>query len=85
MLFAAVHESDCGTSRTLGDVRLESAKRAKTDIDQVAVAILLLARSNDRNGSTLLAAQAYSRVTRLWLDTIEPWTTGTARVAPRSG
>jgi hypothetical protein len=27
-----------GTSRTPGDVRLESAKRAKADIEQVAVA-----------------------------------------------
>jgi hypothetical protein len=30
--------SPFGTSRTSGDVRLESAKRAKADIDQVAVA-----------------------------------------------
>ena len=32
-LFAAVHESGFGTSRTSGDVRLESAKWAKADID----------------------------------------------------
>jgi hypothetical protein len=32
-MFAALHESGYGTSRTSGDVRLESAKRAKADID----------------------------------------------------
>jgi len=31
-LFAAVHESPCGTFRTSRDVRLESAMRAKADI-----------------------------------------------------
>jgi len=36
-LFAAVHESEFGTSRTSRNVRLESAKWAKADIDQVAV------------------------------------------------
>jgi len=36
-LFAAVHESALGTSRTSGDVRLESANWVKADIDQVAV------------------------------------------------
>jgi hypothetical protein len=35
-VFAALHESGCGTSRTSGDVRLESAKWGKADIDQVA-------------------------------------------------
>ena len=37
MSFAALHESVVGTSRTSGDVRLESAKWGKADIDQVAV------------------------------------------------
>jgi len=37
MIFAAVRESGCSTSRTSGDVRPESAKWAKADIDQVAV------------------------------------------------
>jgi hypothetical protein len=32
--FAAAHESGCGTSRTWRDVRPESAKPAKADIDQ---------------------------------------------------
>jgi hypothetical protein len=32
----AVHESGCGTSQTSRDVRLESAKWAKADIDQVS-------------------------------------------------
>jgi hypothetical protein len=31
--FAALHMSACGTSRTSRDVRLESAKGAKADID----------------------------------------------------
>ena len=35
--FAAQHMSLNGTSRTSGDVRLESAKWTKADIDQVAV------------------------------------------------
>jgi hypothetical protein len=35
--FAAVHESRCGTSRASRDVRLESAKWEKADIDQVAI------------------------------------------------
>ena len=34
MLFAAVHESEIGTSRTFRDVRLESVKRPKADIDE---------------------------------------------------
>jgi hypothetical protein len=37
MLFATLHESVPGTSRTARDVRLESAKWAKADIDQIAV------------------------------------------------
>jgi hypothetical protein len=36
MRFAALHMSVVGTSRTSRDVRLESAKWAKADIDQVA-------------------------------------------------
>jgi hypothetical protein len=36
--FVAMHESPIGTSRTSGDVRLESAKWTKADIDQVVVA-----------------------------------------------
>jgi hypothetical protein len=35
--FAAVHESGCGTSRTSGDVRFESAKRSKADIEHAAL------------------------------------------------
>jgi hypothetical protein len=35
MQFAAVHESQSGPSRTSSDVRPESAKWAKPDIDQV--------------------------------------------------
>jgi hypothetical protein len=37
VLFAAVHESGVGTSRSSGDVRPEPARWAKPDIDQVAV------------------------------------------------
>ena len=33
MLFAAVHESAAGTSRTSRDVRVESAKWTKADIE----------------------------------------------------
>src|SRR5262245_45784959 len=40
----AVHESVPGTSRTPRDVRLESAKWGKADIDQVAVTNLGSAR-----------------------------------------
>jgi hypothetical protein len=32
MLFAAVHESGCGTKRTWPDVRLESAFGAKAEV-----------------------------------------------------
>src|SRR5262249_2695452 len=35
-LFAAVHESALGTSRTSGDVRLEFANWVKAEVDQVA-------------------------------------------------
>jgi hypothetical protein len=38
VLFAAMHMSLPGTSLTSRDVRLESAKRANADIDQIAVA-----------------------------------------------
>jgi hypothetical protein len=34
--FAAVHESAFGTTRTLGDVRLESEKRSKPDIESTS-------------------------------------------------
>ena len=37
ILFVAVHESLVGTSQSLRNVPLESAKWAKADIDQVAV------------------------------------------------
>jgi hypothetical protein len=39
MLFAAVHESESGTSRTSGDVRLEFAKWAKADRSVSSIAI----------------------------------------------
>jgi hypothetical protein len=32
MMFAAVHESGCGTFRTSRDVRLESGMRTKADV-----------------------------------------------------
>ncbi len=46
MLFAAVHESGCGTKRTWRDVRLESAMRTKGNI----VVHIIIARPNARRG-----------------------------------
>src|SRR5262245_30725938 len=43
--YAAMHDSVRGTSRTSGDVRLESAKWVKADIDRVAVAYPLIRSS----------------------------------------
>ena len=37
VLFAAVHMSLLGTTRTSEDVRVESAKRSKSDIDHAAL------------------------------------------------
>jgi len=37
MPFAAVHESESGTKRTSGDVRLESVMRLGADMDEHAV------------------------------------------------
>ena len=57
----AVHESAVGTSLTSRDVRLESAKRANADIDQIAVANCDFMSTRP---STTLADSVYAAIPR---------------------